>query len=135
MNKLFRVLQETLHIERPKLDFSKLYGGSGWWSLERNACQYVLSRWNNDKKLRKRVKNTFAPDEGLIQAILLNAESSFPIVNDNLRYIIWEGKAASPRTLTIRDYDDMIKSGKFIARKVEPPKSTCLIKKIHEYVK
>lgn len=129
LNKLFRIFQETLHVKRSKFDFSKLYVGSAWWSLERNACQYVLSKWNNEKKIRKRVKNTFAPDEMIVQTILLNAEVQFPVVNDNLRYIKWNGKT-SPRTLTIEDFEDIKKSGKFVARKVDPKESTNLINAI-----
>ncbi len=134
LNRLFIIAQEILHIKRCSFGFSNIYYGSGWWSLEREACQYVLSKWNNDDKLRRRVKNTFAPDEGLIQTILLNSETPFPIVNDNLRYIKWEGNA-SPRTLTIKDLHDVKKSGKFIARKVEPKESTDLISAIRASLK
>ena len=123
-----------LHVKRGNLGFKQLYFGSGWWSIRRDACQYVVSKWNNDTRLHKRLRNTFAPDEMFFQTVLLNADVSFPIVNENLRYIKWIGKT-SPKTLTLSDYDDVVKSGKYIARKMEPRESADLIKKLHEITK
>lgn len=128
-NSLLIRFQDLINLKRRNLGFSKIFYGSGWWSLRRDTCEYFMSIWNKDKRLQKRVKHTFAPDEMLIHTILLNAENKFPLVNDNLRYIKWNGKT-SPQTLSLNDYDDIKMSGKFFARKIDPILSSSLIEKM-----
>lgn len=93
-------------------------------------CFGVLFKIKN--KYRKYIKNTFAPDEMIYQTILLNAENKFNVVNDNLRYMIWDGNSG-PRTLGQNDYESIVNSNCFFARKVEPEISGDLIKLIEKY--
>jgi len=130
INSLFVRTQEFLHIKRTTMRFKQMYGGSGWWSLRKDACQYLVSKWCEDKAFQKRIRFTHAPDEMLFQTYLLNSEKNIPIINDNLRYIMWEGNS-SPKTLTIDDYDDIIQSEKYLARKIDPIASQSLIEKIN----
>lgn len=82
--------------------------------------------------MRKRVKNTFAPDEMLVQSYLLNAGKEFNIVNDNLRYIKWIGDS-HPDFLIEQDFANVINSNNFFARKIDPIESAVFIHKIYEY--
>ena len=129
LNSTLVKIQSLLHVRRKSLGFSELYWGSGWWSLRRDACKYVVAKWKNDINLQKRLRYTFAPDEMLFQNILLNSGENFPVVNDNLRYMKWDG-SPSPLTLTINDYDDILQSGKYFARKIDPVISSSLIERI-----
>jgi len=129
LNSLLVKIQDVLHLKRKRIIFQNIYWGSAWWSLKRNACQYLVDKWNNNHTLCKRIEYTFAPDEMLVQTLLLNANSNFSIVNDNLHYMKWTGKP-SPSTLTLQDYDEIKKSGKFFARKIDPILSSSLIERM-----
>lgn len=134
LNRVLIIIQEKLHIKRSDLGFKKIYYGSGWWSLTREAAFYLASKWNSDARIRKRIRNTFAPDEMLVQTVLLNADKEFRIINENLRYIKWIGDS-HPDVLNEYDFFDVIKTDKFFARKIDPVKSADFIKKIRDYIK
>lgn len=121
-------LQKLFNVKRTPV-CNEMYWGSGWWSLQRDALEYLFKIKN---KYRKYIKNTFAPDEMIYQTILLNAENKFNVVNDNLRYMIWDGNSG-PRTLGQNDYESIVNSNCFFARKVEPEISGDLIKLIEKY--
>lgn len=68
----------------------------------------------------------------ICQTILLNAETKFNIVNDNLRFMIWNG-SSGPKILDQNDYENVINSKCFFARKVEPVISDEFVKLIEKY--
>lgn len=125
----FVKLQKLFNIKRKQV-CNEMYWGSGWWSLQRDALEYLFESIKN--RYRKYIRNTFAPDEMICQTILLNAENKFNIVNDNLRYMIWNG-SSGPKILDQNDYESIVNSNSFFARKVEPEISGDLIKLIEKY--
>lgn len=122
-------LQKIFNVKRKQVS-NKIYWGSGWWSLQRDALEYLFELIKN--KYRKYIRNTFAPDEMICQTILLNAETKFNIVNDNLRFMIWNG-SSGPKILDQNDYENVINSKCFFARKVEPVISDEFVKLIEKY--
>lgn len=106
-------------------------GGAGWWSLQRDAAEYVYKEWFN-KKLHKRLAYTFAPDEMIVMTLLLNSDKHFPVVNDNLRFMIWEAGLSGPRNLTISDFDKLKHTNAFFARKMNPVDNADLYYKINK---
>lgn len=124
-------LQKILEIKRKQLGFKDLYLGSGWWSLNRDAVLEISKQLTN-KTLMKRLAYTFAPDEIIFQNILANSSHKESIQNHNLCYIKWDGKG-HPLTLSERDVEDIKKSGKFFARKIDPVISSKLIEIIDKY--
>lgn len=131
LNKLCLIIQKTFHLKRSKLPFKQIYGGSGWWSLQRDAAEYVYKEWFN-KKLHKRLAYTFAPDEMIVMTLLLNSDKHFPVVNDNLRFMIWEAGLSGPRNLTISDFDKLKHTNAFFARKINPVDNADLYHKINK---
>lgn len=56
----------------------------------------------------------------MIQNALMVSDLKDTIVPDSKRYNVWERPDSSgPRMLTIDDYEDMIKSNCFFARKIQ----------------
>ena len=115
---------------RKRLGFNKLYWGSGWWSLRRDAAEYILKELN-ESNLEKRLRHTFAPDEMIVQTLLLNAEQNFHVVNDNLRFMIWNG-ASGPKDLSLDDFDKLKETNAFFARKIDTAKYPELYHKINK---
>lgn len=113
-------LQKKLNLKRSYSDkfHEKLYGGSTYWSLNRDALNYVVNYSNKD--LLKRFKFTFCAEEIYFQTILLNSPFANTIVNNNLRYIDWSsGRGGYPAFLDDSDFDRIISSDKYFARKVK----------------
>lgn len=119
--------QIRLGLKRSKLPFKQPCFGSCWWSLQREAVQYIFDNLDKKNYIYKRLKYTFAPDEMICQSLLVNAEK-FEIENNNLRYIRWSpNNTGSPELLLEKDFDDIIASKAFFARKVDPIISKSLI--------
>lgn len=133
LEKYFVKTQQLLHLKR-KWPFNNYYQGSGWFSFNREAVTEIMG-WI--QKNHKVVEYTFAPDEVIFQSILLNSNKDFHVVNDNLRFILWDnqGEVGSPVILTEQHFDQIQKSHCFFARKIHPVKSKQLIELIHNHIK
>jgi hypothetical protein len=114
--------QKRLKMERsfPKMFPKKLYGGSTYWSLNRDALQYVINYTNENKLFLKRFNNTFCAEEIYFQTILLNSSHASSVVNNNLRHIDWDsGRGGRPAFLDETDLDKIILSDNLFARKIQ----------------
>lgn len=133
LEKYFVKAQQLFHLKR-KWPFLNYYQGSGWFSFNRMAVKEVLDWLAKNHQV---AEYTFAPDEVILQSILLNSKTDFHIVNDNLRLILWDnqGEVGSPVVLTEKYYKKIIQSHCFFARKIHPVKSKRLIELIHNYIK
>jgi hypothetical protein len=124
--KLFVGVQKMLGFKRC-LPHEKIYKGTGWFSLNRKGA-LILYEAMNDKKELKKWHNCFATEEFFIPTILNNNPYDLNIINDSLRYIDWsKGPGPYPSTLDETFYEDIVKSGKFFCRKIDPKKSRLLL--------
>jgi hypothetical protein len=114
------ILQKKLRYKRSYSDQlpQKLFGGSTYWSLNREALNYVINY--TDKGFLKRLKFTFCAEEIYFQTILLNSPYAKSIVNNNLRFIDWSsGKGGYPAFLDESDFIEIISSNNYFARKIK----------------
>ena len=73
---LFRVLAKfglAQRDYRKHLGGLEPYAGITWWTLSREACQYVVDFKERDQILIKFLENTFAPEESYIHTVLGNS--------------------------------------------------------------
>lgn len=131
-NQKFLKLQERYHIKRKiSTKIPPLYGGSNWWSLNRECLQYVINFTRQNKSLLRRFRYAFASDEIYFQTVIMNSEFSGKVINDNMRYIVWNYKNGNcPANLDIEDFVLAYASNKFFARKIEYPIALELIKQL-----
>lgn len=116
--------------------FPKLYGGSTYWSLNRCSLEYVFHYMKEHPRFLKRFKYSFCSEELFFQTILLNSSVKDSIINNNMRYIVWEERNGNfPANLDENDYENIIKSDALFARKIEYPVSSILFSKIKQYIK
>lgn len=127
------VLLQKLFCRKRVLPEKNIYKGSGWFSLNRKAVSILQEYLNNENNLKK-WRYTYAPDECLPHTLLYNSNENLNIVNDNLRFIVWnKEKKQFPAVLDDSFFDDIIKSNKFFCRKIDPRKSSGLLKKLKVY--
>ena len=130
LNNVFLAAQIRLNLKRKGLPFTKPYGGSAWWSINRDAAS-VLNDYFSIESNWDCIKHTYIPDEFIFQTVLCNSCVSESLVPNNLRYIAWTpGKGTShPKNLELGDYLKIVESGCFFARKIDPKVSSSLIDK------
>jgi hypothetical protein len=102
-------------------------GRSQWMTLPFEQVIYVYDYLKKHLSVRNFFMFTWAPDEFIFQTLLFNSPFKTQLINNNLRYIEWPEGAASPRTLTLIDFNDLVESGKFFARKVNRNESAALL--------
>ncbi len=116
----YRELILRTRIFKRKTDFIEdFYYGSAWFSITGDCMKFILSYIENNKKYIEFFKNSIYPDEMFFQTIIMNSKYSKSIVNNNLRYIDWSEKKASPKTLQYNDIDKALKSKSYFARKID----------------
>lgn len=102
-------------------------GRSQWFTIPLHLVNYILTYWNENLKLRRFIKLTWAPDEFIFQTILYNSVHKVQMVNNDLRYIDWSAGGVSPKTLTIDDAPALLASGKLFARKFDQNKDGAIL--------
>ena len=96
------------------------FGGSQWWSLSRKAIEYLNCVNRDDKRLVRALGGSFIPDEVFTQTILGNSPLAGDIVQDDLRFAIWDRpEPPFPATLTNADLPSLATSPKHFARKFD----------------
>ncbi|MDP3394735.1 beta-1,6-N-acetylglucosaminyltransferase [Sediminibacterium sp.] len=93
------------------------YGSSSWFVITPDCIKYVLDYLKMNPKITHFFKYTWGVDEIIFQTILLNSHLKETIINDNLRYIVFENKSPHPKILNLNDAVKLIDSDKFFARK------------------
>lgn len=128
----FLKFQKKLKFKRTlSHDIWPLYGGGCWWSLSRECLQYIIEYTQHNPRFLKRLRYTFAPEEIYFQTIIMHSKFEKNVVNDYLRYIIWQYRNKNyPANLDITDLKPILLSDKLFARKIEFPISTELVEKL-----
>jgi hypothetical protein len=96
----------------------KAYGGSQWLTITPECALYTINYLNNNPKLKRFFRATWAIDEIFFQTILMNSPLKHKLVNDSLRFIEQQGNSR-PTVFTINEAESLIGSGKFFARKFD----------------
>jgi len=97
----------------------KIYFGSSWFTLTKNAVNYILDFVSNQPGFIADFETSTCGDEHFFQMILMNSHFKSKIYNDNLRLIKYKPLANSPINLTIEDCKSMKNSSKYLARKFD----------------
>lgn len=92
-------------------------GRSQWFTITSQHAKYIVTYLQENQNVKRFFELTWGSDEFVFQTILFNSIYQKDMVNDNLRYIDWSEKKASPKTLTMNDLQNLVESGKLFARK------------------
>ncbi|MFQ8630482.1 MAG: beta-1,6-N-acetylglucosaminyltransferase [Intestinibacter bartlettii] len=101
-----------------------------WFSLTNECVEYILQ---NEKFIIKHFKNTHSPDETFLATMLYNSNEFNEKVRPSKRNI--QFKDGKPTVLKLKDFDRLIQSGDFFARKFDENIDKEIIDKIYNYVK
>lgn len=100
------------------------YGQSDWFTLSNECVGNILQYIDENKEYLELFKDSLIGSEIFFNTLAIETGRSKKIcLNNNLRYIdfdnIDKNTPGSPKLLTIKDYDSIIKSDMFFARKVD----------------
>lgn len=112
------------------------YWGPEWWMLTKDALKIITDEYF--KHYYGKLGHTLCMDEMIFQTILVNSELKNTIVNDNKWYVDWSDhinglNKGNPNILTINDFDKMVKSNKFFARKFDEKVDNKILDMLDDY--
>lgn len=137
LTTFLRGFQQKHQIKRTTSFFpDRIYLGSQWCSMTREACAFLLAYTKQHPGFFKRLNHTFAPEEIYMHTILLNYYQEDKIcTNNNLRFIRWQKENGNlPANLGEEHFKFLVDKKHFFARKMQLPISTTLIHNIDTYL-
>lgn len=84
------------------------YGGSQWWALTRDACQYILDYIRAAPEFVRFYARVPCPDESFFHTIIGNSRFREKVVR-NLTYCDWSAGGSRPAMLGMRHLDLLTK--------------------------
>lgn len=109
----------------------KLYTGSAWVALTRTFVEYCIWGWDNlPRTTLMYYANFVSSPEGYFHTVICNTEEfRSTAISHDLHYIAWDTPPKQhPRSLSMKDFDKMVKSKAPFARKF--PKDDPILDKI-----
>ena len=116
--ELFRrilLVPQVLFVNRLRKFNLKFAYGQNWCSLTLPAVREIIGKM---VELRPKLKYTTSADE-VYKQMIIGSNDKFKIYNKPVSYACFSHGCASPKTLTMADYDNIMSSGCLFARKFD----------------
>lgn len=130
-------IQELLKVDRQADIRNTLCYGSNWSSITHELACYTV---NHMDEITKRTRNTFAPDECVLQTLVYTSKFKDHLYcmdyddnyTANQRYIDWN--RGNPYIWRIEDYEELMNSGFLFARKFDTNVDMAIIDRIYSEI-
>ncbi|MDR1719618.1 MAG: beta-1,6-N-acetylglucosaminyltransferase [Dysgonamonadaceae bacterium] len=126
---IFRLFQKLLGLRRKLLPLT-YYGGAQWVNIAQETMQYILDYIERHPEYTDSFRHTRISDEIWLQTIVLNSPYRATTVNNDKRYIDWLTGPDFPKVLNSSDYDKIMASDAFFARKFDMKSDSEIMKRI-----
>lgn len=110
------------------------YGRAAWFTATDHFIGYALKYLEENPGLIKFLKTTWSPDEFIWNTLVMNSPFREKI-SHYLRYIDWSEGKVNPKVFKTTDYNALINSGNFIARKFDETVDKKILDKLEVYLK
>lgn len=115
-----------------------LYGGSAWFSIDRDVAEYLVCYTKKHPAFFRRMRYTYIPEEIYVPSVILNSPYRKEVLADNnCRTILWKNGYldCSPMDIHEDDFIDLLDNPiGFFSRKFNYPDSLGVLKQIDEYL-
>lgn len=105
-----------------------------WFTITTGLAEYLYNTLKTRKDMVRFFRLCWGTDEFLFQTIAYNSQFKAFMQNRSLRYVHFEKGEASPKILTITDWDKISNGNYFFARKFDPKRSADLLDKIDQLI-
>lgn len=109
------------------------YGGANHVIVSRAGAEY-LAHHPDARRITRWLKHSAHANEIVFQTVLLNSPLAPTIVNDHLRHIDFPPHTPHPRTLRLADFDRLVRSPKFLARKFDESVDSAVLDRLAEHL-
>lgn len=128
VNRTFRIYRRKNTIGLP------FYFGASWWCLSHDCVDWIIKYVDEHPDFIKFMTNTLNPDESFFQTIFM-ASPYKDKRKYNLTYVHFEVGSSSPETLSMKYWDDILRSDCLVCRKVDMDADKEFFEKLREIQK
>ena len=136
LDRIFLELQRKLHIHRRmigEVDVEALSSGLIWGSFSRKMCEEFIDFAALHPKFLACLNTTTIPEEAYIASVAFKSGLSCSEKGYG-RYSVWSRERGNPAFLDERDYEAIVASECFFARKVDSCKSRKLLDRVYKEI-
>jgi hypothetical protein len=119
MRTLWIKFSKSLGLLRRADFFPEYYGVSQWFCATREAIAYIVSYLEERPGIMKFFRNTFIPDEILLNTIIMNSPFRDQVVPDDKRYLVWTNTKENPLVFRAKNFDELMNADCLFARKFD----------------
>lgn len=123
------LIQQILKVNRIRNKEFKFYKGGNWFSITHELALYVLSI---ESFIRNNFRYTLAADEVFLHTVAMNSSFATSVQGECLRMTDW--KRGKPYTFRSEDFELLIQSGEFWARKFDEKIDFQIVQMIYDYL-
>jgi len=120
----------------PKREFYygklKPFGRSAWFTASIDFVGYALDYCQQNPDYLRFLKTTWSPDEFIFNTLIMNSPFKERIAPHFLRHIDWSEGKVSPRVFTYKDFDMLLETPSYLARKFDCTVDNVIISKLEE---
>ena len=128
LDRLFR----TVWPVRRRVPLPAMYKGSSWWMLTGDCVRYVLDFCEERPDVLRFFEHVKCADELFFQSVILNSLFAGRVLSENYRYTDWSAGQPNPKLLDTTDFERIVSSGKWFARKLDLNVSPQLFDRLDE---
>lgn len=111
-----------------------VYGGAAWFIFSYAFCKYLVQA-KEVTKYRYFFKHVPHSAENFFQTVIMNSDFRHTIINDYKRQINWSEGNANPKIYTVHDYEELVQSSAFFARKFDERVDAEIIRRLESKVR
>jgi hypothetical protein len=124
-------MKKLLRRRPPKF---KVYWGSNYFTFTRAACEHLVSS-DTSRRMQRYFRFALCADELIFQNALMHGPAALrdSIVSKTFRKLTWEG-GSHPKTFTGGDFDELVSSDAWFARKFDEAVDATILDRLDEHV-
>ena len=132
LRTLWIKFSKSLRMLRKADFFPEYYGVSQWFCATSDAIRYMVNYLDDNPRIMKFFRNTFIPDEILLNTIVMNSPFADQVVPNDLRHLVWTNTDENPLVFREKDFDDLMAREALYARKFDERVDTKIMDLIAE---
>jgi len=112
----------------------KVYWGSNYYALTRAACEHMVSS-DVSRRMQRYFRFALCADELIFQNAIMHGATSLrdSVVPKTFRKLTWDG-GSHPRTYTAKDFEDLVNSDAWFARKFDEAVDATILDRLDEHL-
>ncbi|HZY81975.1 MAG TPA: beta-1,6-N-acetylglucosaminyltransferase [Cyclobacteriaceae bacterium] len=110
------------------------YGRSAWFTATWEFVDYAIKFFDDNPGYLRFLRTVWCPDELVFSSLVMHSPFRNAIAPGNLRLIDWSEGKANPKVFRIGDFERVIKSDCYLARKFDADIDSEIIAKLKEFI-